>query len=282
MLKKMMRIFLFLVCSFRLADAFVEAAVQKKVIIIGASAGIGRELARVFVAHGFLVGGVARSEDKLIALKAELGAQFSYVVADVCTSESADQVRQLIEIMGGCDIFVMNAGIWADGRNTLDKKTLEEMDWAALLADQLKTIETNISGFVRMGSVAFEHFMKEKKGHFVGISSVDAVRGNPFAPTYSGTKSFESIFMQGWRSVFEIQQLPIFVTDIRPGFIATYSVSDGFWIEPVNVAAGEIFDAIMAQKKVAYITSRWEAFADYLISVPDKIYNFLAFNFNIK
>lgn len=90
--------------------------------------------------------------------------------------------------------------------------------------------------------------------------------------------------MQGMRSLFEIHALPIAVTDIRPGFIETSPLtgSDAFWIEPVNIAAGEIVNAILEQKKVAYITSRWEAFADYLMTVPDKIYNFLALNFNIR
>jgi short-subunit dehydrogenase len=254
-----------------------------RAIVIGASTGIGRELARVFCANGYQVGGVSRNQAALEALQQELGESFVFAVGDVQTDESIDIVKQLIQQIGGCDIFVMNAGIWDDARDDMSTTALASLDWQQLLTDQLNTIETNIAGFTRMGAVAFEYFLQQRKGHFVGVSSVDAVRGNPYCAVYSGTKSFESTYMQGWRSAFELAGIPIKISDIRPGFVETYPLpTSAFWVERVDVAAWCIFNAIKNQKEVAYITDRWESFAEYLVTVPASIYNFMAANFGIK
>ena len=268
----------------KITKAAVTIYEKKKVIIIGASSGIGRELASVFVKNGYLVGALSRNEEKLKAAQEEFGEDFIYELGDVQNNESIDSVKTLITKLGGCDIFIMNAGIWDDARQDLHTKAvLETLDWKQLLIDQQNVINTNVTGFSHMANFAFEYFVQQKQGHFVGISSVDAVRGNPWAPTYSASKAFESIFMQGWRSIFEMAELPIHITDIRPGFIATHPLNEGmFWIEPLDVAGQAIFEAIQSKEKIAYITKRWETFAQYLLTVPDATYNFLASNFGIR
>jgi short-subunit dehydrogenase len=257
---------------------------KKKVIIIGASSGIGRELASIFIKNGYLVGALSRNEAKLKAAQKELGENFLYELGDIQKDESIERVKTLLSQLGGCDIFILNAGIWDDARQDLHtKEVLDTLDWKKLLIDQQNVIATNVAGFTRMANFALEYFVQQKQGHFVGISSLDAVRGTPWAPTYSASKAFESTFMQGWRSTFEMAELPIYITDIRPGFIATYPLTEGmFWVEPLDVAGQEIFKAIQTKEKIAYITKRWEKFAHYLLTVPDATYNFLASNFGIK
>lgn len=262
----------------------VAAVPIKKVIVIGVSHGMGREVARVFCKKGYKVGGIARNQVALQALRDELGENFSFKIGDICTNECRNTVKTLISDMGGCDIFIMNAGIWADSRPDVSTEVIVQYDWDKLLRDQLTTIETNIAGFTRMASVAFEHFVNKRQGHFVGISSVDAVRGNPACPVYSGTKAFESTYMQGMRSAFEQTGIDITVTDIRPGFIATYDLTDekSFWVESVEDAGKYIFDAIKNKKKVAYIKARWGLFAGYLSVAPDIVYNYVATAWGIR
>ncbi len=264
--------------------AAVTVYEKKKVIIIGASSGIGRELASVFIKNGCQVGALSRNEEKLKSLQKELGEHFIYALGDIQKDESIDIVKTLLSQLGGCDIFILNAGTWDDARQDLHTKAmLETLDWQKLLIDQQNVIATNVVGFTRMANLALEYFVQQKQGHFVGISSLDAVRGNPWAPTYSASKAFESTFMQSWRSIFEMAELPVYITDIRPGFIATHPVSEGmFWVEPLDVAGQAIFEAIQSKEKIAYITKRWEKFAHYLLTVPDATYNFLASNFGIK
>ena len=268
---------------FAAVESFSE---QKKVVIVGCSQGIGREVASVFVQNGYKVGGISRNTVKLQSLKEELGDAFMYEIADIQTSESVDIVNNLIQRMGGCDIFVMNAGIFTDIiREEFLYTSFLNLDWQELLVRQLDVIQTNVVGFTRMGQLAIEYFMKQKYGQFVGITSVDSVRGNPWGPVYSATKSFESTYMQGWRSTFEMFKLPIIVTDIRPGWIDTNLDQDkegAFWVESLNVAGRDIFKAIEAKEKIAYITERWESFAHYLTTVTDETYNFLASNFGIR
>lgn len=271
-----------LLCFFSVQVAMADTV--GNVVVIGASHGMGREIAREFCRHGYKVGGVGRNQVALQALQDELGANFIFKIADICTDASRDVVKALINELGGCDIFVMNAGIWADLRSEVTSSAIIQFDWDKLLKDQLATIETNIAGFTRMAAVAFEYFINKRKGHFVGISSVDAVRGNPGGPVYSGTKAFESTYMQGWRSAFKQTGFDIAVTDIRPGFIATYDLpGEGqFWVESVEDAGKCIFDAIMDKKKIAYIKARWGLFAGYLSLAPDAVYDYVSSTWGIR
>lgn len=259
-------------------------ASKGKVVVIGASSGIGREVARVFCHNGYQVAGVARNELALQSLREELGENFSFKTADIRSDEARQTIKDLIIQLGGCDIFVMNAGIWDDSRTEVSAPALAAYDWDKLLIDQLATIETNIVGFTRMAAVAFEYFIQQRRGHFVGVSSVDAVRGNPVAPVYSGTKAFESTYMQGMRAAFEQTGFHITVTDIRPGFVATYEIdkNDAFWVESVEDAGKGIFNAVMNKEKIAYIRARWGLFAGYLSLAPDSLYNYISTAFGIR
>lgn len=259
------------------------AAHVGNVIVIGASAGIGREIARVFCAQGYKVGGISRREDALQELVQELGENnFLYRIGDVQEDACCDVAKKLITDMGGCDIFVMNAGVWSDMRE-LSPEMFNGLDWKKLLEDYTATIKTNILGFTRMATVAFEYFVQQKKGHFVGVSSVDAVRGNPNCPLYSGSKAFESTYMQGMRSLFESLGIDISVTDIRPGFIPTYGpLENAFWVEKIETVGPCIFNAVKKKKKIGYVCARWGLFAAYLQHAPDFLYNFVGDKFGIR
>lgn len=256
-----------------------------RVVIIGASSGIGQEVARVFCRNGYKVGGIARREEALKLLADELGENFIFKVADVQSDSSCEVARQLIKDLGGCDIFIMNAGIWPDGRTPITSEMVASLDWQKLLQDQLATVSTNVTGFVRMANVACDYFVKQKKGHFVGVSSVDAVRGNPGAAVYSSSKAFVSTYMQAIRSLFKQTGFDIPVTDIRPGWVNTYDMSENkvtWWVEPLPEAAECIFNAIKKKKKIAYVKARWGLFASYLEIAPDCMYDYLSSTFDIR
>jgi NADP-dependent 3-hydroxy acid dehydrogenase YdfG len=256
-----------------------------RVIVVGASSGIGREVARVFCKNGYKVGGIARREEALQSLANELGENFIFKVGDVREDFTRATVSQLIQDLGGCDIFIMDAGVWSDVRTPLNAEMVNGLDWDMLLQDQLATISTNVSGFVRMASVVLDYFVKQKAGHFVGVSSVDAVRGNPAAMVYSSSKAFVSTYMQAVRSLFKQTGFNIPVTDIRPGWVNTYDMKKDavtWWVEPLPEAAECIFNAIIKKKKVAYVKARWGLFASYLEVAPDSVYDFLSSTFDIR
>lgn len=235
-----------------------------KAIIIGASSGIGEELARQLSYKGYVLGLAARREELLKELQSGLPTESFVQKMDVSkVQDTQGQFKQLVEKMGGVGLVIINAGI---GFQNPALDPLEELD----------TIKTNVSGFTLIADLAFAHFMEQKAcGHIVGISSIAALRGHDAAPAYNASKAFVSSYMQALRKKSVKEKLGITVTDIKPGFVDTVMAKgdDVFWVEPVPKACGEIIAAIEKKKPHAYITRRWRLIAWALKIMPDFIYN---------
>lgn len=124
-----------------------------------------------------------------------------------------------------------------------------------------QTIETNILGFVNIGNFITNYFIKQKFGHFVGISSIGGLRGGN-GGTYNSSKAFVINYLEGLEVRIKPKKLPIYITDIRPGFVDTQLVRGKiFWMSSVDEATKQIIDAIDKKKSVAYITKRWNLIA---------------------
>jgi short-subunit dehydrogenase len=84
-----------------------------------------------------------------------------------------------------------------------------------------------------------------------------------------------SSYLQGLRQKIAKLGIPIYVTDIRPGFVDTaMAKGEGlFWVQSPQKAAGQIYEAIQNKRKVAYITKRWRLVAWILKALPDAIYH---------
>jgi short-subunit dehydrogenase len=135
------------------------------------------------------------------------------------------------------------------------------------------TTETNVVGFVSIAGFAFNYFVKQGYGQIAIISSVAALRGNAFAPAYSASKAFMSVYAEGLNLKARRLRKDIIVTDIRPGFVDT-KMAQGktFWVGAVNKVAKQIIHAIEQKKRVAYITRRWWLVAQLLKMLPYSIY----------
>jgi short-subunit dehydrogenase len=236
---------------------------MKRAIIVGASSGIGRELAKMLSQDGYTVGMTGRRLELLTSLQQELATPSFIRRMDVSqTAEAAQQLEELIRELGGVDLVVISAGLGFI--NT-------ELDW-----DKEKTtIDTNVAGFAGIANVALKHFIQQSSGHLVAISSIAALRGNGATPAYNASKAFVSNYMEGLRHKISKLQLPITVTDIQPGFVDT-AMAQGeglFWVAPPEKAAQQIFNAIKSRRKHAYVTKRWRAIAWLLKVVPDYVYD---------
>lgn len=232
-----------------------------KTIIIGATSGIGRELARIFSRQGDEVGLVGRREALLTEVAAELPNKSYIKPIDIAiTSEAIQHMEELIEAMNGADLIVISA---ATGYLN------PELDWSL----EQKTIDTNVAGFTAMCNVAMKHFAKQGKGHLVGISSIAAIRGTGGAPSYAASKAFVANYLQGLRLWAHTKDLPITVTEIQPGFVDTPMAKGDklFWVAPAAKAAQQIFRAIINKKPHAYITRRWRIIAWVLKILPEWI-----------
>lgn len=130
-----------------------------------------------------------------------------------------------------------------------------------------------------MAHVALEHFITTGHGHLVGITSISAVRGEKNAFIYCATKAFDAILLEGIRNTVRSMKLPIYVTDIKPGFVDT-DMTKGqkgmFWVATSEEAAGQIYDAIGARRKEVFVTRRWHIIAWAMKYTPDWLYDRLA------
>jgi short-subunit dehydrogenase len=127
---------------------------MKKVIIIGATSGIGSELAKIFSNQGYEVGILGRRERLLAELSKELPNKAYPRHIDVSLpNEAIDKLNNLIEEMSGADIIVISSGVGYF--NTDLEWTVEE-----------KTISTNVCGFAAMCNAAMNFFIRQ--GHGLG------------------------------------------------------------------------------------------------------------------
>jgi len=235
---------------------------MKKAIIIGASAGIGRELAKELARRGYTLGLAARRIELLHELQRELPTQSYVKKIDVTrTEEARSLLGNLIREMGSVDLIVISAGV-----------IFQDPTWE----QEIDTINVNVLGFSAIFNYAFDYFCNRGSGHIVGISSVAAVRGGHGSPVYNASKAFISNLMHGLRIKALRMNSKICITDIKPGHVST-SMMEGqrgaFWVIPTEKAAFQIARAIEKKRKHAYITKRWGIVAWVMRILPDRLYS---------
>jgi short-subunit dehydrogenase len=228
-------------------------------IVIGASSGIGRALAKILAEHGYAVGLAARRLPLLASLQEEIGSPTVIRQMDISDPNRAtSQFHELVQELGGVDLVVISAGTGFLNPN---------LSWGL----EKQTIDVNVSGFTALADAAMQHFIQSGAGHLVGISSLAALRGNSLAPAYNASKAFVSNYLQGLRYKVAGLGLPIAITDIQPGFVDTGMAQSPslFWVASPEKAAGQIYQAIHQKRKQATITKRWRLFAWFLKLAPD-------------
>ena len=231
---------------------------KKNVIIIGASSGIGRELAKIFSEKDFTVGITARRLELLSQIAKELPGESVIKHMDLAdTDEAINTLEELTDEMGEVDIIVINAGTGFIN---------PDLEWEK----EKKTIDVNVAGFTAMAAAAMKYFIKQGSGHLVGISSISAIRGSSYAPAYTASKAFVSHYLESLRFKMAKMKIPVVITDIQPGFVDTAMAKGDklFWVAPVRKAAMQIYNAIENKKSHAYITKRWRLIAWLLKFTP--------------
>lgn len=152
-------------------------------IVMGATSGIGMEVAKILAKRGWKVGIAGRRVDRLKELKDSQDGIVCFRQIDVTSSDAPMHLMQLIEELGDMDLYFHSSGIgWQN--NALD------------MEKELRTMETNGTGFVRMVDTVFNWF-SEKHGSTIPsriacITSIAGTKGLGAAPAYSATKRFQN------------------------------------------------------------------------------------------
>lgn len=226
---------------------------MKRAIVIGASSGIGREVAKLLVGEGWTVGVAARRIERL----QDLGA-FAIEQIDVTQEDASERLRHLIDNMGGMDLFFYASGIGKQNREL--KENIE-----------LATLQTNGVGFTRMIGEAYRYFAEKGEGHIAAITSIAGTKGLGPAPSYSATKAMQNVYLQALEQQARQRHLRILFTDIRPGFVDTALLAGDFkypmLLKPEQVAR-EIVYAIRHKKHIRVIDWKYRLLTAFWRRIP--------------
>jgi short-subunit dehydrogenase len=186
---------------------------RRHILITGASAGLGAEMARQFAARGHDLALTARRTDRLASLRDEILARHPdrTVLVKGLDVNDHDQVFKVVHEaageLGSLDRVIVNAGVGKGaplGTGRFDANR--------------DTALTNFVGALAQCEAALEVFRAQNAGHLVVISSVSAMRGMPKTMTsYAATKAGVSSLAEGLR--MELLGSPIKVTTVYPGYI---------------------------------------------------------------
>lgn len=238
---------------------------NKKIVIIGATSGIGRALAGLYAERGDIVGITGRRNELLNEIHQQYPSLVHTECFDVTGNDNIVHLQNLLQKTGGMDLLIYNAG-YGEVSKTLEWKLDKKM------------VDINVNGFVEIVNFAFNYFVKQGHGQVVTTSSIAAIRGNSQAPAYSAGKAFQSVYFEGLYMKARKMKANVYVTDIQPGFVDTKlsQAEKLFWVAPVMKAAKQIVKAIDKHKRKAYITKRWWLIAQLLKIAPGFIYHRIA------
>lgn len=226
---------------------------EKRAIVIGASSGIGREVALLLKEQGWTLGVAARR----VELLQDLGAQAAERI-DVTSDEATAALSRLISSTGGMDLFFYASGIGKQNR-----ELSEDIE--------LATMATNAVGFTRMVGAAYRYFAQQGSGHIAAITSIAGTKGLGPAPSYSATKAMQNVYLQALEQQARSRHLDIHFTDIRPGFVDTALLSGDFrypmMLRPERVAS-QIVKAINHRSHIRVIDWRYRLLTALWRRVP--------------
>ena len=232
---------------------------MKKIIIIGATSGIGRGLAEVYSQEDYLIGITGRRENLLEEVCAQDKDKLFYQVCDITdTQATISSLETLTRKMGGMDILIICAGT-----GELNPELSYQLEEPTLL--------TNVIGFTNIADWGFRYFEQQKSGHLVTISSVGGTRGSGIAPAYNASKAYQINYMEGLRQKATKSPYSIYTTDIRPGFVATDLLNDGKHY-PLLMDAAEVGRhiswSLKRKQRVAVIDWRYRILVFFWKMIP--------------
>ena len=231
---------------------------MKRIVIIGATSGIGYEVAKIYRQLGWRVGVAGRRLERLEAFKEQAPEQTEIQQLDVTEVEAVDKLHLLIDKLGGMDLFLLSTGVGNQNR-TLNPDI------------ELATVNTNAIGFTRMVTAAYHYFKEQGCGHLAVISSIAGTKGLGVAPSYSATKRFQNTYIDALEQLSHLQKLHIRFTDIRPGFVATDLLNDGKHY-PLLMDAAEVGRhiswSLKRKQRVAVIDWRYRILVFFWKMIP--------------
>lgn len=216
---------------------------------MGATSGLGLQLAREYASRGWMVGAAGRDTEALETLRKEWPGNVAISRIDVNTPDAPTAMGKLTVEMGGLDIYLHVAGIG------FDNPSLEP-------GKELATMETNAVGFTRMVGAAYRWMRDHNggRGRIAAVTSVAGTDGIGLLAAYSASKRCQQTYLRALDQLARMEGLAVRVTDIRPGWIRTPLLDDSRrypMLMSKEAAARKTVRAIERGRRVAVIDWRW-------------------------
>lgn len=247
---------------------------MRKIIIIGASSGLGARIAADFAAAGWQVGVAARREQPLKELsEAYPDGRVVYKTIDVTAVDAVGRFGELIEAAGGMDTLLLCSGTGFYDPNLEDGKLCN-------------TLMVNCVGFARIVAAAYRYMRDTVSNHrrqIAAITSVAGTKGIGVSAAYSASKRFQQQFLDAVDQLAHQQGVDVAITDIRPGFVRTpllESEKDYPMLMELPYAARLIERAIVREKRVAVIDWRWSLLNGVWQLIPLPLWRKATVDFN--
>ena len=225
---------------------------------MGATSGIGMEIAKLCIAAGWRVGIAGRQAEPLEKLRMSAPSQVVAGCIDITRESSATELIRLVEKLGGMDIYCHVSGIGAQNP-TLDP------------AVELRTMETNVMGFTRMITAAYNYFARQGSGHIAVITSIAGTKGLGTATAYSASKRMQNTYLDALSQLSHMRKLKIAFTDIRPGFVATDLLNKEHrypMLMPLWPVARKAFRAIVRRRRRVIIDWKFSVLVFFWRLIP--------------
>ena len=233
---------------------------MKKVIIIGATSGIGKGLAEYYSANGWSVGATGRREHLLLELR-QNNQNIHIKAFDVLSANCTTLLQELINEMGGVDLAIISS---ATGfvNPSLDFKI------------EVDTTKLNVVAFTELADFLYNFFSTQGHGHLAGISSIAGIRGVYMSPAYSASKAYNATYLEALRCRAVKEKKKIKVSTIFPGFVDTEMIGKDtptFWKSDVKTVVKQIAASLRRKRRKIYVTRRWRWVAFVFRLLPSYI-----------
>lgn len=240
----------------------------QRVLIVGASSGMGEELARQLAREGSQVALVARREEELQRIADVLNTPAGTTLAriyphDVREYECVPALfQQIARDMGGLDMVIYAAGV-------MPRIAEDEYDFAK---DRLN-VEINLLGAIAWLNEAAQRFARAKAGVIVGISSVAGDRGRKGYPVYAASKAALNTYLESLRN--RVGREGVAVVTVKPGPVDT-PMTQGMdklpLMIPVEKAAAAILKAARRRAHTVYVPGIWRGILFVIRHVPSFLF----------
>lgn len=207
--------------------------IDKRVIIVGATSGIGLALTELCLGRGYIVGAAGRNLSPLNNLKEKYPKKLFTEEIDVTQPNAINKLDLLLKTIGGMDLYIHCAGISQRKANPNDS-----------VSSELLVVNTNCVGFTRMIDEAFKYFEEKGSGKIAALSSVGGTKGTGLSAIYSASKKFQSTYLEALNQLTKIKKLKVRITDIQPGIVDT------------PILGGKKYPMMLSPEKAAKLTMR--------------------------